>query len=196
MKEYYINQIILNKFLTNIEINTLKFDNSALNINRNIPTKLKCEVKDTDFKLYDIYTPDGIKTFLNQKYKKDEFINKYFKTIDKTNNLQVRYNPGLKQNNGDLPFEHNIKIQPGLNGIDQKGRYNMNRILPKNIDQLRAKTNKKLKELSKSKINRLSIGIQSFNDKELKIMNRVHNSLDSKKCIERSKNILIIFQLI
>ena len=48
-------------------------------------------------------------------------------------------------------------------------------------------TNKKLKELSKSKINRLSIGIQSFNDKELKIMNRVHNSLDSKKCIERSK---------
>jgi len=48
-------------------------------------------------------------------------------------------------------------------------------------------TNIKLQELSKCKINRLSIGIQSFNDKELIIMNRVHNSSDSKKCIERSK---------
>lgn len=62
-----------------------------------------------------------------------------------TDKLQVRYNPGLKQNNGDLPFKHNIKVQPGLKGKDQKGRYNMNRILPKNIDQLRTKNNKKLK---------------------------------------------------
>ena len=33
----------------------------------------------------------------------------------------------------------------------------------------------KLKELSNSLINRLSIGIQSFNDQDLKLMNRSHN---------------------
>lgn len=45
----------------------------------------------------------------------------------------------------------------------------------------------KLKELSKSKINRLSIGVQSFLDDDLKLMNRVHSSNVSKKCIENSK---------
>jgi|TARA_B110000914_G_scaffold226408_1_gene251191 oxygen-independent coproporphyrinogen-3 oxidase len=42
----------------------------------------------------------------------------------------------------------------------------------------------KLKELSNSLINRLSIGVQSFSDKDLKTMNRSHSSKDSKKCIE------------
>lgn len=45
----------------------------------------------------------------------------------------------------------------------------------------------KLKELSKSKINRLSIGVQSFKEKDLKIMNRSHSSKDSNQCIERAK---------
>lgn len=45
---------------------------------------------------------------------------------------------------------------------------------------------KKLKELSKSLINRLSIGIQSFNDQDLKLMNRSHNSFDSINCIDKS----------
>ena len=46
----------------------------------------------------------------------------------------------------------------------------------------------KLKELSKTKINRLSIGVQSFIDNDLKMMNRVHKSNDSKECIENAKN--------
>tara|TARA_B100000768_G_scaffold181895_1_gene207228 strand:+ start:6474 stop:7526 length:1053 start_codon:yes stop_codon:yes gene_type:complete len=45
----------------------------------------------------------------------------------------------------------------------------------------------KLKKLSKSKINRLSIGVQSFLDHDLKIMNRAHNSKVSKTCIENAK---------
>jgi oxygen-independent coproporphyrinogen-3 oxidase len=44
----------------------------------------------------------------------------------------------------------------------------------------------KLKELSNSLINRLSIGIQSFNDQDLKLMNRSHNSFDSINCIDNS----------
>jgi oxygen-independent coproporphyrinogen-3 oxidase len=37
--------------------------------------------------------------------------------------------------------------------------------------------------LSKSPINRLSIGIQSFFEADLKLMNRAHNSIEAKSCI-------------
>jgi oxygen-independent coproporphyrinogen-3 oxidase len=39
-------------------------------------------------------------------------------------------------------------------------------------------------ELSKSKINRLSIGIQSFFEDDLRMMNRAHNSEEAQKCLE------------
>jgi oxygen-independent coproporphyrinogen III oxidase len=38
--------------------------------------------------------------------------------------------------------------------------------------------------LSGNKINRLSIGIQSFFEEDLKLMNRAHNSAEAKKCLE------------
>lgn len=41
----------------------------------------------------------------------------------------------------------------------------------------------KIIELSKSPINRLSIGIQSFFEKDLKLMNRAHNALEARKCL-------------
>ena len=41
----------------------------------------------------------------------------------------------------------------------------------------------KIIELSKSPINRLSIGVQSFFEKDLKLMNRAHNSEEAKKCL-------------
>ncbi len=44
-------------------------------------------------------------------------------------------------------------------------------------------TSKKIKELSKLPINRLSIGIQSFFDDDLKFMNRAHTAEESKKCL-------------
>jgi oxygen-independent coproporphyrinogen-3 oxidase len=40
--------------------------------------------------------------------------------------------------------------------------------------------------LSKSPINRLSIGIQSFYEDDLKMMNRAHNSAEAKKCLEEA----------
>jgi oxygen-independent coproporphyrinogen-3 oxidase len=39
-------------------------------------------------------------------------------------------------------------------------------------------------ELSNNKINRLSIGIQSFFEDDLKMMNRAHNSSEAKECLE------------
>ncbi|MFV8353234.1 radical SAM family heme chaperone HemW [Flavobacterium sp. XS2P14] len=41
-------------------------------------------------------------------------------------------------------------------------------------------------ELSKSKINRLSIGVQSFFEEDLQLMNRAHNSAEAKKCLEEA----------
>ncbi|WP_035676563.1 radical SAM family heme chaperone HemW [Flavobacterium limnosediminis] len=39
-------------------------------------------------------------------------------------------------------------------------------------------------ELSNNQINRLSIGVQSFFEADLKLMNRAHNSAEAKKCLE------------
>ena len=45
-------------------------------------------------------------------------------------------------------------------------------------------TEKRIIELSKNKINRLSIGIQSFFEDDLQLMNRAHNVEEAKKCLE------------
>lgn len=47
-------------------------------------------------------------------------------------------------------------------------------------------TNKRIMELSKSSINRLSIGIQSFFESDLKLMNRAHNANEAKTCLEEA----------
>ncbi|WP_320816106.1 radical SAM family heme chaperone HemW [Flavobacterium sp.] len=45
-------------------------------------------------------------------------------------------------------------------------------------------TEERIIELSKSKVNRLSIGIQSFFEDDLKMMNRAHNSEEALNCLE------------
>ncbi|KAF2339839.1 radical SAM family heme chaperone HemW [Flavobacterium tistrianum] len=55
--------------------------------------------------------------------------------------------------------------------------------LEANPDDLSAE---RIFELSKSSINRLSIGIQSFYEEDLKMMNRAHNSVEAKKCLEEA----------
>lgn len=48
-------------------------------------------------------------------------------------------------------------------------------------------TEEKIKMLAASKINRLSIGIQSFFEEDLKLMNRAHNSEEALKSIKLAK---------
>jgi len=48
-------------------------------------------------------------------------------------------------------------------------------------------TNQRVKGLSKTRINRLSIGIQSFFEDDLKRMNRAHSSKEAKQCLEEAK---------
>ncbi|MDC6350251.1 radical SAM family heme chaperone HemW [Zeaxanthinibacter sp. PT1] len=42
----------------------------------------------------------------------------------------------------------------------------------------------KVKDLAHSHINRLSIGVQSFFEEDLKLMNRAHNAEEAKRCLE------------
>lgn len=44
-------------------------------------------------------------------------------------------------------------------------------------------TEEKIELLAKSNVNRLSIGIQSFFEEDLKMMNRAHNAKEAKKCL-------------
>ena len=49
-------------------------------------------------------------------------------------------------------------------------------------------TPSKLRQLQSSPFNRLSIGIQSFDEEDLRFMNRSHNALQAVECIERSRD--------
>jgi oxygen-independent coproporphyrinogen-3 oxidase len=49
-------------------------------------------------------------------------------------------------------------------------------------------TSKKIKELKDTPINRLSIGIQSFYDEDLKLMNRAHNSKEALSAVKASQD--------
>ena len=50
-------------------------------------------------------------------------------------------------------------------------------------------TKEKVEELANSSINRLSVGIQSFRDADLQLMNRAHNALEAEESLELiSKN--------
>ena len=44
----------------------------------------------------------------------------------------------------------------------------------------------KIKQLASSPINRLSIGVQSFFEEDLKLMNRAHNALEAENCIREA----------
>ena len=82
-------------------------------------------------------------------------------------------------------FFATTEISKIINSISEKFQISENPeiTLEANPDDL---SKAKLIELSQSYINRLSIGVQSFNDDELKLMNRSHNSNDAKTCIDNA----------
>ena len=50
-------------------------------------------------------------------------------------------------------------------------------------------TENKLKALKEVGINRLSIGVQSFDDEDLKFMNRSHNAKQSEDCLKLAQKV-------
>ena len=61
-----------------------------------------------------------------------------------TNELQKRYLPSSKNNFGNLPFENNVKVRPGLGFENQEGNYSVYRVNPRNVDALRSDINQKV----------------------------------------------------
>ena len=49
-------------------------------------------------------------------------------------------------------------------------------------------SNDKLKELKRLEVNRLSIGLQSFDEEELKWMNRAHTAAESEACVKKAQD--------
>lgn len=47
-------------------------------------------------------------------------------------------------------------------------------------------TKNRIEDLAKSSVNRLSIGVQSFFETDLKLMNRAHNAQEAKTCIQEA----------
>jgi hypothetical protein len=61
-----------------------------------------------------------------------------------TDKLQNRYLASNKNNMGNLPFENKVRVIPGLDGVNQGGRYSVYRVNPLNVDNLRSEINQKV----------------------------------------------------
>ena len=61
-----------------------------------------------------------------------------------TSAVQNRYIASNKNNNGDLPFQTNVRVVPGLETKNQNGTYQVYRVNPKNVDELRSEINQKI----------------------------------------------------
>ena len=66
-----------------------------------------------------------------------------------TSDLQNRYLPSNKNNNGNLPFDTNIRVIPGVDNQIQSGHNSVYRVNPLNIDQIRSEINQKVTYLNK-----------------------------------------------
>ena len=61
-----------------------------------------------------------------------------------TDYLDDRYLASNKNNMGNLPFQTNVKIRPGLDGENREGLGTVYRIAPRNVDDLRSENKQKV----------------------------------------------------
>ena len=118
--------------------------------------------------------------------KKDELVNALTKELelrkDEFKNITVET---IYFGGGTPSLLSNSELQFIIDAVYKyyKVSENPEITLEANPDDL---TNARILELSKSLINRLSIGIQSFFESDLKLMNRAHNSEEAKACLEEA----------
>ncbi len=118
--------------------------------------------------------------------KKDELINAITKELNlrkdefKNTVVETIYFGG-----GTPSLLTNDELQLIINSVYK--HYNVSKYpeitLEANPDDL---SKDRILELSKSPINRLSIGIQSFFESDLELMNRAHNANEAKSCLEEA----------
>jgi len=115
--------------------------------------------------------------------KKDELINALTKELElrkdefKNATVETIYFGG-----GTPSLLSNAELQFIIDAVYKNYKISENPeiTLEANPDDL---SNNRIIELSKSPINRLSIGIQSFFESDLKLMNRAHNAGEAKACL-------------
>lgn len=121
--------------------------------------------------------------FSTSMKKKDELINALIKELEirKTefNNITVET---IYFGGGTPSLLSTLEINKIIDAVYSNYEVinNPEITLEANPDDL---NNQQIIKLSHSPINRLSIGIQSFHEKDLKLMNRAHNSSEAKSCL-------------
>lgn len=121
--------------------------------------------------------------FSTSMKKKDEMV------LALTKELTVRKNESVNENVETIYFGGGTPSVLSLQEINSLidtvyQNYNVSEnpeiTLEANPDDLSIE---QIRELAKTKVNRLSIGIQSFFEDDLKMMNRAHNAEEAKKCL-------------
>jgi len=116
--------------------------------------------------------------------KKDELIHALVKELQlRKNELQGGVVETIYFGGGTPSLLNNKELQHLIDAVYENYEVSENPeiSLEANPDDL---TEKRIIELSRSPINRLSIGIQSFFEDDLKNMNRAHNAEEAVKCLE------------
>lgn len=118
--------------------------------------------------------------------KKDELLNALVKEIqlrkDELKDVKVRT---IYFGGGTPSLLTNDELQLLIDAVYQNYNVTANPeiTLEANPDDL---SKIRILELSNSPVNRLSIGIQSFFESDLKLMNRAHNAMEAKACLEEA----------
>ena len=121
--------------------------------------------------------------FSTSMKRKDDIVNCIIKEIEiRRNELDSEIIEHIYFGGGTPSLLSQNEIDRIINAVYNHHEVHQPEItLEANPDDL---SEEKIKELAKSKVNRLSIGIQSFFEHDLKLMNRAHNSEEAKKCLE------------
>lgn len=124
---------------------------------------------------------DFAKIYYNEKY-----INKYLDALKKE--IQLKYKNEIVKTiyiGGGTPTSLNIDDLEKLLKITEV--FNKDKKIEFTIESNVELSLDKIKLLKKYNVNRISLGVQSFNNKILKILNRTHNENDIIKCINLLK---------
>ncbi len=118
--------------------------------------------------------------------KKDELISSLIHEIElRKNELNNEVIETIYFGGGTPSLLNQMEIDSIINAVYENHEVILNPeiTLEANPDDL---TKRKIIELSKSRINRLSIGIQSFFEEDLKLMNRAHNAEEAVRCLSEA----------
>jgi len=115
--------------------------------------------------------------------KKDELIQALVKEIElRKKELQIQTIDTIYFGGGTPSLLSNEELDLLINSVNNNFQVSENPeiTLEANPDDL---SNQRIKALANTPINRLSIGIQSFFERDLKLMNRAHNASEARDCL-------------